>query len=783
MSERSSKVSRRKFLSGSAKALTGALAAGKLRLPLYLLGGNGIASLFNGCTDNERELQDITENLNAEEIARTFEELLMDTPPEKLYELYNKFCLTHFGAEIDPVVYNSFGKKLAVDPGSRWEHYSERSAVICRTTTLPARSYIKYGPSGMYDKRSDLSERYFYTHLHYLNDLEPDSRYNYKIVFVDERGNSMESEERVFRTEPRPDAIRIPGDLGSPPFMLDKAGGYYLVTEDIRAGRTAFSVEADHVTLDLGGHTVTHGNTLIEDLDHRELSQSGNGIRRRGPSPLRGLRIVNGKLKQGEAENNTDYYAADDMLRPDPDRREQLDYNINRGFSNIELAHCEEVEIAGVTSEYRWHQTWGMRFEQAFGKYDIHHNVFLDKGTQMFSRHGAGGARSLGFRDMKEEALSERNDMRIHHNLIKRTRQNGFNGARIVHNNEIYVDSWAVNSFAVSPFNDHGQVYENKIFMTGYYGCGILWATEELRARDNFIHMESINTMIDPPEEGRRLIETWGEQDVLIGMRITNYGEGGQQREDFCYENNVIFGRSRGDVIMRGTALYSDYSIEDVVVENNRIKILAEDETVEKASCVVAQGAHNDRSRHLPLYYKECVLESNMCNIRFGDEYGRGSNHRFVNCTIVKAGDHPHYHTFVFDGGSSVFNHALIDCDFTGGAAYDDVYWRNTHSKSNYRIDWTLTVKTDPNADIRIYDRKKKNVFNGTSGDGGQTQVVLTQSVIRPPEWTEDGEETAVLKKTGFQEDKLFPYTVVVKKGEARKSKTVKLTRPRTIRI
>ena len=181
---------------------------------------------------------------------------------------------------------------------------------------------------------------------------------------------------------------------------------------------------------------------------------------------------------------------------------------MSKGLSNIELSFCSNVEIAGVTAEYRWNQTWGMRFENAYGKYDVHHNICLDKGTQMFSRHGDGGARSIGFRGSATGDLkNDDNEIDVHHNLIKRTRQNGLNTAKRIYENEVYVDSWVVNSFAISPHGERAHVYGNQIFLTGYYACGILWSTKDLSVHDNFIHMESITTMIEHPNKGRRLIE------------------------------------------------------------------------------------------------------------------------------------------------------------------------------------------------------------------------------------------------------------------------------------
>ena len=721
----------------------------------------------------------------ADSVAKAFGELTVNVPSEELYDLYNQFCLTHYGAKIDPLVYETFGNQLKIVEGSNWKYFSEKSASISWKTNLPAKTYVEYGTTKTYGERTDFPERYFYIHLHYLKNLQPNTTYHYRLVSVDERGNKTESKDKTLSTGNIPNAIHLPGDLGNPPYILDQANSVYIVTENIDADRTAFEIRADNITLDLGGHTVTHGNQLITDLDHTKLEKSGVGIRRKGSqSKQTGLKIFNGIIKQGVAENNTAYYAAKEMVRPDEERKKVLEKNMNKGFSNIELSYCDDVEIAGVTAEYHWHQSWGMRFENAFEKYNIHHNVCLDKGTQMFSRHGAGGARSIGFRGSATGDLDhDNNKIEVHHNLIKRTRQNGLNTAQRIYDNEIYVDSWVVNSFAISPHNRNGQVFNNNIFLTGYYACGILWATSDLHAHHNFIHMESISTMIERPHSGRRLIEDWGEQDVLAGMRLTNYNKGGQQRENLTYSDNVIIGRCRGDVEMRGTEFFSDYSVKNLVCENNIIKITAEDTLVRKAACVDTQGAFNDRSTHLPLYYKNCSLISNRCNIRFGDEYGQGSNHRFINCKIVKTGNHPHYHTFEFDGHSSVFNHVLLDCEFKGGAKYNDVRWTDTQSLSNYRIEWTLTLKTASDALVSISDKKGNEAFNGNSGKDGVISVPLVQSIIRPVEWRQDKKEVEVTNKLQYSEERFSPYTVKVEKGGKQKSQTFLMKEKKDLKI
>src|SRR5690606_20848314 len=130
------------------------------------------------------------------------------------------------------------------------------------------------------------------------------------------------------------------------------------------------------------------------------------------------------------------------------------------------------------------------------------------------------------------------------------------------------------------------------------------------------------------------------------------------------------------------------------------------DDTLSKASCVNTQGAYNDRPKHLPILYPDNTLISNHCNIRFGDDYGQGSNHHFIRCKLIRSGNNPAYHTFIFDGGNAVSGHVLLDCEFKNGAGELDVYWHRTGTTSNYSILQTLQVYAPPGTRISIADRK-----------------------------------------------------------------------------
>src|SRR5690606_5176017 len=91
-----------------------------------------------------------------------------------------------------------------------------------------------------------------------------------------------------------------------------------------------------------------------------------------------------------------------------------------------------------------------------------------------------------------------------------------------------------------------------------------------------------------------------------------------------------------------------------------------------------------------------------------------------------------------------------------------DVYWNNTGSLSNYKIQWTLKVNTNPGAMVFITDKNGNTSYSGKVGVKGNLTVPLTQSIIRPVEWEAGAEEVIVEKKHLHQEETFSPYTVSI---------------------
>lgn len=678
------------------------------------------------------------------------EELEKGNSPDVVYSIFNRFALLNFGAEHAPEMYDKYGSSLVIDPASEWQYISEKSVAISWESNLPSLSYIEYSTDFSFDQSTEFSERYFHIHLHYLKDLSPNTLYNYRIVSTDERGTVYTSTPSSFSTADVPGAIRIPDDMpAGPPYVLDQDGGHYIVTQDITADSGVFNIQHSNITLDLGGHTITHGNQLHSSYVRNDMNQNGMGIFRQNyPLTTGRLKIVNGTLKQGVADNQS---------------------SDEGGFNPIYLNDQRGAEIAGITVDYHTAQTYGMYLRYVSDNYDIHHNIFKDRGWQITNRHGGSGGRSIHFPYIQDNL----NDVHLRYNRISRTRQNGFSVARYQVNNEVYVDSWATNSFAMQPHAvegvDSGYLRNNKIYLTGYHAIGISWARENLDVSNNFIQMEGVNT------SDRRWYESFGDRNSLNGLRITNYGSGGQVRNNLVYDNNLIVGHARNGSEMRGTEFYSDISISGTVLSNSEIRVDAEDALTTQICAIVPQG--NASLGPHPVIYRDTILKSNICHVRFGDYYGIGYNHHLIDVEFVNTGTDPNHHTIIFDGGYSRDGHIIRDGIFGAGTAYDDVYWQRTGSLSSYDVEWTLTITGGAGHTVQVYNVDDELVYDGVMPPAGSSSVPLKHATIRPVEWSEGASMVAVNDKTNHQKILHTPHRVIVNGVE----QSITVDQPRTI--
>jgi hypothetical protein len=622
---------------------------------------------------------------------------------KKVYDDFNAFCLKYFGAEKEPLVYEKFGKDLKFLPDGSWRHVSENSACVAFETNLPAKGYVEYGETAQYGKRTAEHERHFYLHVHYLKDLKADATYHYRLVATDERGNRIASEDATFETRTIADAIRVPGDLAGPPYVLDKAGATYVLTKDLTIDGRAFEVKADRVTLDLGGHTVIYNNKEMQIAPKAsstvERQTAHYGVECTGRKETT---ILNGHIKQGAGNNDALSYSA--------------------GFNPIMNYAGKDTQVAGVTIEYCGRQMVGIWTEYFSGVFKLHHNVFIDHGYDVLNRHGAACRPFLSW--AKDDAKLE-----VHHNLVKRTRQMGLGGTD-VYSNEIYIDSRSTNSFGITGGMYNGRkIHHNRVFGTGFHPMAVAWGNRDT-LYDNFIHLEGQKPV---------LAMSYGEEEQrcnLVGFRLTQYDNVKNPMEDNLYRDNVVVIRVREGSAGTGTWLCSDPFIKNLVFRNNTVKVLAMDQgpiatKYPTVACITAQGdSQKQMEDRPPVIYKDNTFISNIGHVRLSDNYGVGSNHHFYNCRFVRVGDDPRYRMVrIGFWNLRTVGHVFRDCQLEGGASFDSVAFEGEGERS-FTVQWTLTVKTEPGAKVTITDKTGKEVFSGNADGEGVASAPLSQYLV-----------------------------------------------------
>lgn len=605
-----------------------------------------------------------------------------ELPPQKVYDDFNAFCRASFGVLHEPLTTKLPGEQLRIHSESFWEHISENSACIAWETSLPTVGQIEFGATDKYGRTTDASERAFYLHVHYLTALETGRTYHYRLAITDEQGKRFTSPDRTFTTRKTLGATHLPGRLGKPPYLLRQPGTYVL-TEDIVSPSTAINVVGKDIEIDLNGHTLTYDDqAAAEDPEARSgaygyFAKLGQHGVRGGYSCRETFRLVNGKIVQGKG-------------------------NGGPGYQPVFLEGA--AEVAGITLVYHGAQGTGLHTAAA----EVHHNVIMDRGTAVTNRHQ--GVHAI-----------EGHIPKIHHNLVKRCRQRGLfgpSGGEIAHN-EVYVDSYATNAYAVLCYGGKQQdIHHNWLFGGGYHaiGVGTVQKAEDIAVHHNFIHFVAT--------EPNQRWEEYGPQSNVNGCRITWGGK------NLVYDNNVIVANARGGGTVRGVWACPQPDITGVVFRNNTIKALALDSKSDSRGAVSICG--DGREDDAPMLFENNLVISNFCNVVLGETYGCGSNTIFVANTFAAVEPHPAYRTIQIGfWTTSIVGHQFIDNVFEGGAGYDKVRFLGT-GKRDFSVGWTIGIKTAPHAKVSIADKQGTSVFSGTSGSSGVLSVPLLEYTQRP---------------------------------------------------
>jgi hypothetical protein len=451
------------------------------------------------------------------------------------YNWFYNYRLTSLAETTDELLEATVGDDLSVSGESQWIYPSYNSASIGFATSKPTIARIEYG-AGAYTHKTDISESYYFNHLHYLTGLQENTTYHYRIIYQDRDGHIAAGHDESFTTKSFADEIK----LTNKDFPLQiTAPGTYVLTEDIVSDTLGINIKSSNVVIDLNGHTLVYDNaaptaTPDPNTGWQYVETANMGIRA-GLWNFVNNSIYNGTIRQGD--------------------------NGGAGFYPLFLFHmggATKNEVAGVTIDYYADTTPGM----VTGSGYIHHNIVYDRGVAIADRHA-------GLR-----AISAGADSKVAYNSLRRFRHRGIDcGANCeVANNELYSDSYDTNSFAIGSGESH-NIHDNKIFGMGYLFIGIGWGNG-MTARDNIIY----GRCYAPTQ---RSVE-YARPSSVAGVRATNYY--GTEFKNILIENNTIILKAEkspvgeiGCTMARGLWVTNglDDAPDSLIYRGNTIKVEA----------------------------------------------------------------------------------------------------------------------------------------------------------------------------------------------------------------
>lgn len=608
-----------------------------------------------------------------------------DKPAKKekgtdVYGEFNDFCIKHFGAEKEPLIYEKFGKKLTFLENGSWKHVSENSACLAWETNLPAKSYVEYGLTKNYGQRTAATERHFYLHIHHLKGLQVGKVYHYRLVAIDERGNRVKTQGAKLQTKKIEGAVYLSKDANDQPYEFDKADTTYIFTKDITADGTAIIIKANNVTLDLNGHTLTYD-------EQKQQTYEVYGVTSRYS---KGIRILNGTIRQG---NGNDSAQAGGL-----------------GVSAIYL-NGGDGEIAGVKCIYTGAQITGIYLRNS-SEFDAHHNLIEDRGTKMVNRHSGCAGMTYG-----------------HHNLIKRARQWGImcRSNSVTEHNEIYIDSVCTNAKGIFLYKHKNvTVRDNRIFGTGYlmYGISPVAKSENVKIHDNLVHVEGVK-----PLERWKGYE-YGAVSWLSCLRLT---WGGKNLE---YFDNLLIANGRDGAWVSGIWFQADPRESNVVLRDNIFKMMYTGKPqggrfAEWSAAIDVCGVAKKENGVIIL--KDNTIISNYRHIGGDGWYGPGGNAEFWGNKLVRVGNRPDYLT-IYCGfwKLDAWGNKFYDMVFEGDVGYDQIKFDKGTGKMDVSVGWTLTVKTASGAEVTIKDTEGRVVFTGNADDQGKVKARVLEYVHNP---------------------------------------------------
>ncbi|MBZ5700353.1 MAG: hypothetical protein LAN84_00740 [Acidobacteriia bacterium] len=491
--------------------------------------------------------------------------------------------------------------------------------------------------------------------------------------------------------------------------ILASGGTTYILQQDVSSPGTCFSVQANNITLNLNGHTITYATAPGNQPRYGILAEACWDTSVAG-NPCGGtadhLTVENGSITQGSAA---------------PAYSHGIRIGQINGTNQLTV-HDVTFTVSAISS---------IPIFTTFAGADslIFKNTFQNNVTVIYNRHQIQGA-AIKFTNSQ----GARNGQTIHDNTIVGGAQGGIFSASPgtqFYNNTIRQNGRYSNDFAIYEWGNNDAAFNNVISPVSGRGIQIGGGAVSVNghgmgsngavAHDNKITVIELpqNCDYSPGGTGCNACEPAG----AFGIQFDDNPSNGQ-----AYNNTVTAKAEQCDAqALRLTDTGPGNSSHDNTYIASRIG----SGTGKAVGLGFAVLPNHFSSTHDTFIGDTATV--------WVDWLGAAGGFTCLQCTLGK-GSNPasNYVTFsFFNGGHPAAGLHFVDTTFTGGAAKDSTDMQAigpNRLSAEYFIDWTYTLTVQntlarpvAGASVTIRDARGEPAFTGTTDANGRVSAVLNE--------------------------------------------------------
>jgi hypothetical protein len=506
-----------------------------------------------------------------------------------------------------------------------------------------------------------------------------------------------------------PHTLHACGTLKSP-------GAKYVLGADVSSPSTCFSVQADNITLDLGGHTITYGTAKPARAAFGVLgiacwdSTLSNGVANGNPcgGSFNGFSLLHGKIVQAP------------VLAPFSDA-----VHFGQGGGDHLSVHDMEIRVNG-DSAIPIFTTYSGRGSQIYG------NKIWNDVQSIRNRHQLQGM-SVKFDQSRELTPGQT----VHDNEITGGAQGGIlleTPGAVAFHNKIRQNGRYPNDFSIYVWGNLQQVYQNEIDVISGRGIQIAGGAintggpgkggTHSEVRENNINVIELKQNCEYTQTGSC---DGCQLGGAYGIQFDDNPQG-----DISSHNKVIARADECDA--------AGLRVTDSEVPQNQSQFDSfSGVRVRTTSAGKAYGWDNAGPKSFTAKNDSFAGDTASYHV-----YWDGAeNETCTSCSFAKGSTNPssNYVTFSFENGGKIpaRNIHFVDSTFTNGARKDSTNMRpietdNWPGPAEYFIDWSfkLTVvdqnnKSVRDATVKIVDVLNNEVYVAKTGADGSVSTVLTE--------------------------------------------------------